>query len=824
MNTDQPLPNELLLMIVARVKSDRKALHTLLFISRFFFMAAAPLLYANFLCADLFKKNEQKRQSKLIELLIASAIHSQRRLSHGEASNSPNGAFSATQFLEGFGLQLVEPVTSSLLQDAIMGTSPTTIDYGLYLKTQLSISIDSHIQRLLTALDLPIDEQQPATVFELIDVWDEQEHRDCLCERHGVHRRLSILFLQCYPEHITSIEFCVCKAHQFLQLADKLPSLAELTVRRRPAFYIPESHLQNTIAFIFKNRTAFPKKRPLQLRFTSWEWQSWHPSYHVGDFYDDSWEDDHLTGQERRELDRQYQLPRVALYKAAGHPVEMDLSLCPDFYQDAIDDIEVDALERLVDLNRSRFEFGEDPERQAFLQRCQRLKALEIYVDHPEFFSWAVNWNQSGTTPQPETPFNKLRELTLHTCGRYGALEDAMTAFGRTVDTVCFYDHGAHENDQEELSIHVRVGSWNLPSVRVIDISGYCGLGDFSECPLLEKLKVRLFQPSNLDPTDEDDESQDLIAVAPVWNLPCLKTLELYGMAALLFDYNTLGLVPRLESLHLTSDLHVPVDMTQRLPHYNQRLAFPESHDMPTSPIVEHVWKKQWNLPRLQSLILEGPPSSVFCFCWLTGCPMLNTLLLDTRQARQRLPLLSSSKSSAILPEIPPHDRTHTFDEDLGSGLCPEAKPLLCSNLETLTLKGNWEMSQEALVRALVIYVPNLSKLQVERLIMGPPKNKSFRHASWLIHAVFRAEDIMKSWRHCDESDGSALKPMSSPECVPKRNKLLWIESPYSLGSDDLDDLGLTCAMMEMLERYKAGSKQVFLMGDKLYVRKEDAF
>ncbi|KAG0012885.1 hypothetical protein BGZ81_001322, partial [Podila clonocystis] len=152
---------------------------------------------------------------------------------------------------------------------------------------------------------------------------------------------------------------------------------------------MPELHLENTVAFIVMNRAAFPEKQPLQLRFTS-EWEDWES---VTDRYnsedsseyssvfsmndDEEDDEDHLTCQERRELDQQYQLPRIALYKAVGHPAEMDVSLYPCFYRDAVDGFEVDALERLVDMNRDRHRFGESPDRKAFLQRCKNLRALE---------------------------------------------------------------------------------------------------------------------------------------------------------------------------------------------------------------------------------------------------------------------------------------------------------------------------------------------------------------------------------------------------------------------------------------------------------------
>ncbi|KAF9301496.1 hypothetical protein BGZ74_006633 [Mortierella antarctica] len=819
----QRLPDELLLMILDHFSRDQKTLKSLLLVSRFFFTATLPLLYSSLpILGNSSDVEQQKSQDKVLELLIASVIHSQRHLSSTSTSDTSDRAFSAADFLERFGLDFIEPVTSVLLQDAIQGTSPTTIDYVQYW-TRLPKSIYENAEQTLCAFDLPIDEQETIPAYQKIDEWDEREEVDCHCNRYGVRQRLYLLFLQLYPEQVTAVEFCVCKAHWYLHLADTLPNLITLTLSRRQCYYIPDTHLENTIAFIAKNRAAFPERRPLQLEFTS-EWADWMAPGAASD--PASW-------YEWRELDRQYQLPRTVLYKAIGNPVEMDVSHCPDFYEDVGDGIAVDALEKLVDVSRDRFEYGESPYQEAFLARCKNLVSLEIRTDHDGFFSWAVN--KLGTfklDQQPETSFSKLRELTLHADKKYREIEDAITVFGRTVETFRILDDGYYEEDDddelEDLPIHVIVGNWNLPCVRVIEISAYCSMGDFSECGQLEVLKLHLYRARPLEPLRDGDDSQDpvSIAIAPVWNMSHLKTLELHGMAALCFNYDTLDHVPRLESLSMDST-HAPgpVDSIQRLSHYNRQLRLPGSSD--NSPLVGgEPWKNQWSMPMLQSLDLRGVPSSVFCFNWLPGCPSLKSLVLDTRNVTRRLPLLSSSQSSAILPDLPPYSQTHeyTFDEDLESEALLEPKPLLYSKLEILSLRGNWVMSREAFARALAVYAPNLSVLQVDRVNLVPPSNKPSWHGGWLIRAVYRAEEIMKGWRQDHptvQGGGSEATPTSKPECFPER-KLLIVESKYRLIDDALNDLGLTQPPAHVLKRCQETGKQVFSMCRQRYVRKED--
>ncbi|KAG0029572.1 hypothetical protein BGZ82_007849 [Podila clonocystis] len=828
MDSGQRLPDELLLKILDHFNRDQKTLKALLLVSRFFFMATIPLLCSSLPILDdssgVQQQVQQESQDKVFELLIASVIHSQRHLASTPTSDTSDRAFSASHFLKRFGLQFIEPVTSSLLQDAIVGTSQTTIDYAQYW-TRLPKSIYEHADQTLCALDLPIDEQETTPTYENIDVWDEHEEVDCLCNRYGVRQRLYLLLLQLYPEQATVVKFCVCKAHWYLHLADTLPNLTTLTLSRRQKYYLPETHLKNTISFITNNQVAFPGRRPLQIEFTS-QWTDWMAPG----------AQNYISWYERRELDRQYQLPRTALYKAIVNPIEMDVSLCPDFYRDAGDDFAVDTLERLVDVNRDRFEFGESDDQEAFLARCKNLTSLEIYVNHDGSFSWAVDRNQKhGTSTldqHPETPFSKLKELTLRLHKRYGEIEDAMSAVGRTVETICILDDGNYEDDDdgelEDLPALKIVGSWTLPCVRVIEISAYCSsMGDFSE-PLLEVLKLWLYRAKVHGPLHDGDDSQDPIYVAPAFLLPCLTTLELHGMAALCFNYDTLDHVPKLESLHLDSSrLPGPVDSIQRLSHYNQHLQLPDSMINPPPIVGGQPWKDKWNLSKLQSLELKGAPSSVFCFSWLAGCPLLKALVLDTRNVTRRLPLLSSSRTSAILPDLSPNSLTHeyTFDEDLGSGSSLESKPLLYSKLESLSLRGNWVMSRESFARALAVYAPNLSYLQVERLnLVRPPADKPSWHGGWLIRAVYRAEEIMRSWRQDDpmvQGGGLETTPMSKSECALER-KLLWVESSYRLIGDALDDLGLTQPPEHVLSGCQEAGKQVFSMCGQRYVRKED--
>ena len=76
--------------------------------------------------------------------------------------------------------------------------------------------------------------------------------------------------------------------------------------------------------------------------------------------------------------------------------------------------------------------------------------------------------------------------------------------------------------------------------------------------------------------------------------------------------------------------------------------------------------------------------------------------------------------------------------------------------------------------------------------------------------------------RLIDARDGAAgLTPISMDMSV-RGCKLLWVQSPYKLGSDAREDLGQTRAPRATANRCKKAGKQVFSMCDRRYVREED--
>ncbi|KAG0019382.1 hypothetical protein BGZ81_009751, partial [Podila clonocystis] len=729
-------------------------------------MAAVSLLYSD----PLYGEFETK--CKLIELLVASAIHGRRQRSLDPSLNSPDSDFSASEFLEQHGLQLVEPISSILLQEAVQGTPPMTIDYAQFVRTQLNydLRIIRRFKRLLRTLDIATVERELTDDFHWIgperpeseDSFDP-EYDDPDDDRSRKHLRfdplhykpdplalrLSVFFIQCYPEKISTMKFCVTKTHLFLPMADKMSQLATLELGRKQGYSIPEPYLKDTIAFLIDNKTAYPEKSPIHLRFSE-EWEReercdtesdedylsddgsehWDSSCDEDNSTDDEHEDKKKAGMiTRREYNRQYQEPRMALYEALDKtPINLEVSKRPGFYRDIAKTLDLDFLETFVDKDSSRFELGEGSDQQAFLKRCKNVRKLDVAVSHPQLFSWPLRWKWNGTAkPRQETPLGQLEDLTLHIATDFDALNIAMGAVGQTIQTL-WVDSCMQENNRLAwLQRRARIGGWNLPCIRTISITSdnmfQVYLGNFNECPLLEILRFK-FKFSDIPAVGKKDPHYH-VSIAPIWKLPCLRTLELHEAAALVFNYGTLDHVQRLESLTLcySSSATVPSSTVTvpRLCLYNRWLQPCGKREESLSGNSGKPWKDQWNLPSLRSLNLSGVPSSVFCFHWLTACPLLETLTLDTARVPCRLPLLSSSKSSAIIPKLRvsssqlQRSLVGAYDEDLASESSPELKPLLDSKLSNLALKGYWIMSEEAFITALAFYAPNLSMLRVER-------------------------------------------------------------------------------------------------------------
>ncbi|KAG0087978.1 hypothetical protein BGZ93_009905 [Podila epicladia] len=604
-----------------------------------------------------------------------------------------------------------------------------TLDYaqrlGSYLPSHVEVGEMLLPKRLLESDEggFPVFDSHGACVDSIGPVYDKNE-RDILAllrirvvfgldnsEKRQlgsfVCKRLASFFLHCYPDSITSIDLHACEVNICAHLASKLSHLGAIKLSRDKGRGISEQQLESLLSFIRTNRAAFPRKKPIHLDFDeTWDYKSNRI---------DMYHSQQTQQQQLRFFEREYQAPRIALYEAVGNPISIDAGPCPGFYTIG-KDISVDTLASLCDLDKQRHFYGETFDQQAFLRRCHCLESLEISVHCPDMFAWAVERLADGTVGYSEHLLRSLHDVQLR--ANLSVLNDVMAAFGDTLRHVKVQEASLPPSKQLDdvvcdvrFSRHSRVGDWILPFIRTINIvcHPYSGvyLGDFSSCPKLEKLKIKLI----------GDPNEDQAYIAPVWRLPHLKTLELIQTAALLFNYDSLDHMPSLESLVLIArsigGKH-PVMIPRLCSYYPPK----KSSDgiALISTLTSQRWKDQWDLPRLKVIVLHGSPSTVFCFNWLKGCPSLKNLELYTPETFQRAVLSSSSEIAIMPPNLSAIDLQYgsgSIKDVDDSGFDHGMASLLESRLETITLEGPWVMSEADLARMLSFYAPNLERLRL---------------------------------------------------------------------------------------------------------------
>ncbi|KAF9287727.1 hypothetical protein BGZ74_001029 [Mortierella antarctica] len=819
----QSLPNECLYLVVDHLRDDLVTLRTLLLANRFFFHAAVPLMLNDPLSTweMTYSRPEIKTdKEKLTALLIASIIHAQRA-----KAQSLGQDFTVDRFLSKFGFQLVEPVTSLLLQDAVQGVSPTTIDYSKYF-TDLFSYLWRYVkfQTIMRLKEFPQTWKHAMPTHNLLHgslvqylPYAEQEHVEELQlhndYKDNVQERLIDLVLYHNTEFITSLHFHIADSHRYLPFADKLQKLQIVHLNRDES--MPDSHLQDTISFIVQNRTAFPGKPPLRLEFG----YSWH---------NPQWE---TMTPELRQHQHIFQKPRVALYAAVGNPPALDVSRCPGFYENC-GNIDAESLEELIDQDMERTTF-EGPERRTFLERCHQLQLLQLAVNRSDLFSWAVEKQLDGTTrSRGKKVLRNLKALTLWSDrgsnSLLPALNDATVAFAQSLVEVIAQGHFSYENaraalPQERLREDPVLGHWNLPFIRTIDfdIHGipHIHINGFDKCPQLETLYLKIAghrTPSILSRGD----APSMVNLSSVWKLPRLKSLFLNDMAALTFNYDSLNHMQNLQELSMVVNkkcsVVYPVATIPRLSSYICRQETSLDKDISVPEHADQKWKDSWSLPKLRSLFLEGPPSSVFSFNWLHGCPSLNSVELVHRKGLQRLPISSLSPYSSVISKISP---TKTPSDSDDTSLDPDMKPLLESKLDSFILKGSWAVSELDLITALTVYMPNLSSLELDRI-----NDHLALHGDRFVETILEAKALGRAMTE-DASSSAFEQNITNTGLSPERSsalvvvpvgKLHDVRSRYSLSKQNCTSLCLlSLKTEEEAKSYRKAGITVFTTAGK---------
>ncbi|KAF9294718.1 hypothetical protein BGZ74_011140 [Mortierella antarctica] len=731
-------------MVTNHLHNDLETLSALLFVDRFFFKAAVPHIYW-----DPFRFVQHESQNQLISLIIASTIHTQRRFSQFRHSTSYEQSFTAARFLTLFQLDLVDPLPP-LLQDATTGASPTTVDYARFIGVELPWNTTCHnIDAILhIAPDWALEPH--TTVFDIHGETIEIEAGLINRTTRGIPgpmddsrafiwARLGAMLLQCYPENLHKITFDICDARRYLPLTDRLEKLG--TVFLHYFRGMTDGHVQDTVSFLSTNRIAYPRKKPVQIEF--------------GVEWDAPWNQKHASERQRHQS-------WIKLIKAVGHPVQIDASRSPGFYEDILEGIELDALETFVDTDRYR-----------------------------------------GSLP------SRFQKLDLRLSTVINVLKDVFAAYAQSLKEIDLFMRmtAAYCSTSEQLIF----GDWNLPWVRAINISfpprSLVCVGDFSDCPVLEILSL---VPSSYPGSSRF--SNDVHRVAPVWKLSRIKSLRLVGVAALQFDFDSLDHCTDLETLILECNSEfgrlMPIGGAPDLVQYNIRTQTSDCSNTDALDPPNHRCNGHWRLPKLRTLILDGPPSSKFSLEWLDRCVVLKYLQLTAHDLIGSNILLCSKDDSTATAIV---SSTETQTAALNT------QPQTESKLKSIVLKGCWRIPLDVLTSLVTDYAPNVTALRVERIeddpdLVGPGGTQYGLRSS----GVGRQE-----WPWGNNNNNNNNNNTTTPAAT-SGVKLRSFSCAYTLSRSDKKELGMSGLDYDQAYWYRQAGKLVVMMGHQHYIRKED--
>ncbi|KAG0356069.1 hypothetical protein BG005_005009 [Podila minutissima] len=631
-----------------------------------------------------------------------------------------------------------------------------------------------------------------------------------------------------YSNHESLETICLdhFHSHRFLPMTDKFPSLKTLQLTRQGAY--TQGWADDIVTFINAHHTAFPRKKRLRIEFTDdcdMGLVDWDPS----------------AGTPEAMLERERRMNkgklRIAFYKAIGDPSEMTATHCPGFYGMA-GNIGVNSLIKFTDRDSYRLLYGEGSQQAVFWQRCMNLKILEVSVRDPGTFSWAIEKSADGGSRRHSGNYlRNLKRLSICMDTSLLVVDNAVVAFGQSLEYLKVSGRMPPQEISHEtlfnpqLVKNVRVGNWNFPSLISLnldlDTDSQIFLGRFDQCPCVEALSLRIRSVKKIVVPIPPMEFIDPVCPAPVWKMPRLRSLRLYCKAALMFDFDSLDNMPALEVLVMVSagdDQPIPDAYLQPLSLYRSRQGSPKTTEGAPS-LGASKWKDHWNLPRLKTVHLEGPPSWVFCFQWLKGCPSLESIRLTTREGFQRLPLSTLSMNASKVPagtltRLQPKktDLENVDDSGFEQGLAP----LVGSKLQRITLQGPWVMSEHDLSKVLNIYAPNLMSLKTDLIHAVSPQQQTSWHSVQFLKVI--ANSIGSGGRPGQSETG--MKGASvSPLRVRSGSKLRYICSAYNIDNvsrKDFRDMGLAYVPKDTLKEYQKRGACVFEFGRFGLVRSED--
>ncbi|KAF9197644.1 hypothetical protein BGZ49_001826 [Haplosporangium sp. Z 27] len=567
-----------------------------------------------------------------------------------------------------------------------------------------------------------------------------------------LNRALDEMWLHYNFDSITSFHFNMTSAQKYLSLSTKMANLKVLYLSRPDT--ILDSHIENTILFIRRNQTAFPKKCSLDVRFAG-NWHV-HEDFIIGSV-------DYSTARlniyktmcrERSQIISKHMKPAIPILEAVQTPSILNANGFPGFYEN-VKNIELGRLVKFSDMDKERTEHDEGPGRKDFLRRCDNLRKLRLEVDRHDILTWIADEIRSSESSSTRRPLRNLESLRLTTYHSYNsaiqAFNDGMFAFSTSLRSIrlVVYEDDIEEREPFELrnirtlkalQLHrlasaTSIGDWpcllpQLDSIKIyLDNVVNINVGSFKQCPNLRSLELHfgysdviVSQPKGRPPSilpehgvlldPEWTQARADYTLFPVWNLPKLRRLDLYGAASLRFDLRSLKSMQSLETLILgdgfstiSHGISPKLTVDEHLVYrYNDDpfsdLSTPSDFEIvqvyegsdsplnsPTSTSFYLNFLHVWTLPNLTTLDLQGTMALVFEFRFLKAMPCLETLKLDTnweKSVENRLDEYIARQYR--IPSLELHDCN--LEEVIHKIFGCETKVSVLPKLRTLSLEG----------------------------------------------------------------------------------------------------------------------------------------
>ncbi|KAF8960858.1 hypothetical protein BGZ46_001474 [Entomortierella lignicola] len=313
----------------------------------------------------------------------------------------------------------------------------------------------------------------------------------------------------------------------------------------------------------------------------------------------------------------------------------------------------------------------------------------------------------------------------------------------------------------------------------------------------------------------------------PIWSLPRLTYLELWGISALKFNFHSLAGMQSLCTLKL--DTQKETLLAQELDDYiarqhgisNSQLYNETIHEPRLiNGIFDSDVTKIWRLPELKSLYLNGVPSSLFYLDLLKSFPKLESLILDGTDGKREVSRYSLFRSNSEAYQS--HRQQDALDKetnfrDHGHSKAAGDNIYLDSRLKRFTILGNWTMSRQDITSLLTIYAPFLEKLNLKGL-----GDEDSQEAKELIGAIKDADDINLAYSEVENNNGSELLALkSSQRSIPGRNLKL-ISTALAISDEDQKKLGLRKIKYEEMRVFDHYGIRQYLSKHFIFVQQED--